>query len=433
MIEKKNKFNNSTLRTLLRILFSLICSLLIWVYVTDTVGEDIDRPFSGVKVVFEGETAMRESRGLVISDINTTSAKVNISGNRRTVSSLDSADLTVVIDLNGITKTGNYSLAPKITYPSRIDTSMIVSAVTDPENIGFYVDKLSSMPVPIVGVFNGSASAGYTAEPLEFDTETVKIYGPEKIISQVDHALVEVSREDVDKTLNFETSYVLIDAEGKVFEDDEITFDRDTVNVTLPISAVKNVDLTVDVLPGAGATKDNVSIAVTPDFITLTGDSETLAGVNTISLAKIDLSKVDEALTETYKIVIPNDTENTSGVKEATVTLSLTGLAKKTVKIENRNISVINNSEGYVAEVMNSALEDVVIRGPESVIQAISDVNVRAVADLEDYGTATGIITVPVRIYIDGTTEAGAFGEYRVYINVTEQPEEQPEEKPEEE
>ena len=427
MNDKKNTSNNSTLRMLLRILFSLVCALLIWVYVTDTVGEDIDRPFSGVKVVFEGENAMRESRGLVISDINTTSVKVNISGNRRTVSSLDSADLTVVIDLNGITKTGNYSLAPKITYPSKIDTSMIVSAVTDPENIGFYVDKLNSMAVPIVGVFNGSASEGYTAEPLEFDSETVKIYGPEKIISQVDHALVEVSRKDVDKTLSFETSYVLIDAQGKVFENDEITFERDTVNVTLPINAVKNVDLTVDVLPGAGATKDNAAIEIAPDFVTLTGDSETLAGVNTISLAKIDLSKVDEALTETYKIVIPNDTENTSGEKEATVTLTLTGLAKKTVKIENSNISVINNSEGYVAEVMNSALENVVIRGPESVIQTISDVNVRAVADLADYGTATGIITVPVRIYIDGTTEAGAFGEYKVYINVAEEPAEEPE------
>lgn len=423
MSDKNNKSNNSTVRLLLRILFSLVCSLLIWVYVTDTVGTDIERPFTGVKVVFEGESAMRESRGLVISDVDTTSVKVNIAGNRRTVSSLDSADLTVVIDLNGITKTGNYSLAPKITFPAKTDTSVITSAVTEPMNISFYIDKLSTMPIPVVGIFNGSAAEGYTAEPMEFDSETVKIYGPEKVISQVDHALVEISRENVDKTISFESTFVLIDANGQVINSDEITYERDTVVVTLPIDAVKDVDLVVDLISGGGATKDNVNIEIEPKFITLTGDSETLAGVNNISLAKIDLAKVDDVMTDTFKIVIPNDTENTSGYKEATVTLTTVGLTKKTVRIEGSNISVINNSEGFVAEVMNKALENVVIRGPESVINTVSDVNVRAVADLADYGTATGIITVPVKIYVDGASSVGAMGEYKVYVNVSEEAE----------
>lgn len=419
MNKNKTKTNHSTLNTVLLAVFSLICSLLIWVYVTDTNGGDIEKDFPGVKVVFDGESTMRDSRGLIISDNETTSVRVSLSGNRRTVSSLDSADLKVVIDLSGITKTGNYSLAPKITYPSKVDTSVITAAVTVPGNISFYVDKLSSKPVQVVGVFNGSAAVGYTAEPLTFDTETIKIYGPEKVLAHVDHALVEVSREDVDKTLSFESDYVLIGEDGNQFQSDEITFERDTVNVTLPISAVKVVDLVVDIVPGAGATKDNVSVKIEPDNITLTGDSETLAGVNNISLAKIDLSTLEDALTETYKIVIPNNTENTSGVKEATVTLTMNGLAKKKVTIERSNISIVNNSEGYDAELMSSSLDNVVIRGAESVISNLDAMNIRAVADLADYGTATGIISVPVKIYVDGTTEAGAFGEYKVFINVT--------------
>ncbi len=420
MNDKKQLTENITLRTVLQIVFSLVCALLIWVYVTDTVGTDIDRSFPGVKVVLEGESAMRDSRGLIISEIDVNSVKVNLSGNRRTVASLDSADLKVVIDLNGISKTGNYSLAPKISYPGKTDTSLITSATTDPVSISFYVDKLSTMSIPVIGVFNGSAAKGYTAEPLEIDTETVKIYGPEKVLAQVDHALVEVSRQEVDKTLNFETTYVLIGTDGSIFESDEITFDRDTVIVTLPINAVKDVDLVVDLIAGGGASKEDVEVRIEPNYITLTGDSETLAGVNNISLAKIDLSRIDESMSETYKIVIPNDTENTSGVREATVTITLHGLAKKTVSIDKSNISIINCSPGFEAEVMNNALEDVVIRGPENVLRNISDVNIRAVADLTDYGTATGIITVPVRIYIDGTMGAGAFGEYKVYINLTQ-------------
>ncbi|MBE6997161.1 MAG: hypothetical protein E7427_03215 [Ruminococcaceae bacterium] len=419
MGEKNQQKKESTLSIVAYVVFSLVCSLLIWVYVTESNGGETDRPFPGVMVVFEGESAMRDTRGLVISERDTTSAKVTISGNRRSLSVLDSADLKLVIDLSDITSPGNYSLAPKVEYPRRIDTSTITSATITPEVISFYVDKLSVRPVPVTGVFNGSAAEGYSADPLEFDTETIRIYGPEKIISQVDHALVEVSRTDVDKTLNFEAAYTLIDVDGNRFESDEVTFDRETVNVTLPINAVKEVSLTVDLVPGAGATRDNVKWSIDPATITLTGDAATLDGVNSISIAKIDLSKVDEALTESYKIVLPNDTESTDGIKEATLTLEMQGLAKKTVSIEQANISCTNVSQGYEAVIMNGSLDNVVIRGPENVLRGITDNNVRAVADLTDYGTATGILSVPVRIVINGTTEAGAYGEYKVYINVT--------------
>lgn len=420
MNEKNQKIKRPTLQTVLMMVFSLLCALLIWVYVTDANGPDITQTFNNVRVVFDGESVMRDSRGLIVSEMNNNSVRVVLNGNRRVISGLNPADLVVVLDLNGISRTGNYTLVPKITYPSGIDAGQISSATTVPGNIGFYVDKLSTRAVPVVGIFNGAAAEGFTAEPLEFDTETVKLSGPENILSQVDHALVEVSRTDVDKTLSFETSYVLVDSEGEIFESDQISFDRDTVNVTLPISAVKEVDLVVDLIPGGGATAEYVKVEVQPERITLVGDSETLAGVNNISLAKIDLSKLDSTLTETYRIVIPNDTHSTEGVKEATVTVTLEGLSRKTVTIEKSNISFINNSEGFEAEIMNSSLENVILRGPAEVLADISDVNVRAVADLKDYGTATGFMTVPVRIEVDGTTEAGAFGDYRVYVNIKE-------------
>ncbi len=422
MGEKKTQHVNPTLVTIAYMAFSLVASLLIWVYVTESNGGESDRTFPGVMVVFEGESEMRDTRGLIISEREATTGKVTLSGNRRTLAVLDSADLKLVINLNDIMTTGYYSLAPKVEYPRRVDAGTITQAVISPEVISFYVDKLSVRPVPVTGVFNGSAAEGYSADPLEFDTETIRIYGPEKIISQIDHAQVEVSRTDVDKTLSFEASYTLVDAEGNKFESDEITFDRDTVHVTLPISAVKEVDLVVDLIPGAGATRDNAKWSVEPKTITLNGDAETLEGVNSISIAQIDLAKVDETLTETFKIVLPNDTESTDGIKEATLTLELQGLAKKTVSIEQSNISCTNVSQGYEAVVMNGSLDNVVLRGPESVLRGITDNNIRAVADLSDYGTATGILSVPVRIVINGTTEAGAYGDYKVYINVKKAP-----------
>ena len=420
MSEKESNYKNNTSRKILKIIVSVICALLLWVYVTDTQGEDITVPFPGVKVVFEGENTMRESRGLIVSDAETTSVKVTLTGNRRTLSSLNAADLSVVIDLNGISKTGTYSLAPKVTYPAKTDTSAITQTVTSPGNISFYVDKLSKKTINVVGLFNGSAAEGFSADAVEFEPSTIVIYGPEKALAQVEDAYIEVDRENVEKTLNFDSTFILRDAGGKAVDNDEITYDEDTVAVTVPIRAVKEVSLVVDLVYGAGATENNVKWKIEPATITLTGDSETLAGVNSISLAKINLAEVDEALTETYKLVIPNDTEVTGGEKEATLTLEIGGLYKKSVSIEPGYISVINCSEGYTAEIMSS-LDNVVLRGPEDIVKNLSEVNIRAVADLKDYGTATGIVSVPVSIVIDGTTEVGAVltEDYKVYVNIT--------------
>ncbi len=401
----------------LRLLLSFLCAMLLWVYVTSTEATDYAQTFSGIQVVFEGESTMRESRGLVITNRGTNSVRVQISGSRRTLSNLDAADLTAVIDLRSITSTGHYDSAYKINYPSSVDSSNLSVTFRSPESVSFDVDKLSTKSVEVVGVFNGSTAPGFSAEPLVFDPGTVIISGPQNALEKVDHAYVEVTREDVDKTLSFESSYILCDAEGSEVEDDSIQLENETVMVTLPIISIKEVDLTLRILPGGGATDADVKYNIEPKSIVLSGDSEALAGINNIDLATIDLSEIeDDSYSDTFKIVIPNNTEILSGPKEAEVTLEISGLQKKEFTVTN--FSCINVTEGFEAEVMMSRL-DVTIRAPEDVLRNISDVNVRAVADLSAYGSATGIVSAPVKIEIDGSTGAGAVGKYEIYVNIS--------------
>ena len=414
---------NTSASTVLWIIVSLIAAIMLWVYVTENEGTDITRTIPNVQVSFNGEASLRENREMIVSEVSTTSVNVTVSGNRRTVSALNAENMSAVIDLSRITRTGNYAYSPSISLPSRTDTSAISAIVTDPGSVGFYVDKLAKKTVAVEGVFSGSAAKGYSADPMSFSPSTVIVYGPEKVLASVDRAYVEVTRTDVDRTLSFESTYVLLDAEGNEFENDELTFSDETVTVTLPIRAVKEVSLTVELVAGGGATESNVKWKLEPSSVILTGDADVLSGVNSITVARIDLAEVEDALTESYRIEIPNNTEVTSGTRETTLTLELTGLYSQSFTIEKNNISCINVSEGYVADVMDR-LSGVVIRGPEEIVTNLSSLNVRAVADLKNYGTATGIVTVPVQIVISGTTEAGAVGEYMVYINISEAPEE---------
>ena len=419
MADKINKYKPNKNKIALVIL-AIFCSVLLWVYVTNQEGEVDEVTYSSVKVVFEGEEAMRDSKGLIVTDVNTTNVRVTVSGAPRVLARLTAADITAVIDLSSISRTGNYSMAPKITYSSGFNSNDLTAKSSAPSSVNFYVDKLSTRTIDVKGVNNGSTAEGFSAEPLEFTPGTVKISGPESVINKVDHAWIEVSREEVDTTLNFESTYVLRDKDNNIIDDDSITLERDTVDVTLPVIAIKEVDLVVATVAGAGASEENIVKKIEPSAkVTLSGDAEVLEGVNSILLDTIDLSKVDGTFTQTYTIVIPNDTEIIGNMREVTVTLDVIGLETKRVSIPLENLSFINLTEGYQAEIMDTSLNNVTIRGAAGALEGVGAQHVRAVADLTEYGTATGIFSVPVKVYVDGTTAVGAIGEYKLYISIT--------------
>ncbi|MBQ2618733.1 MAG: hypothetical protein IJG08_04550, partial [Oscillospiraceae bacterium] len=62
-----------------------------------------------------------------------------------------------------------------------------------------------------------------------------------------------------------------------------------------------------------------------------------------------------------------------------------------------------------------------------AVLEQLSDLNIRAVADLKNYGTATGRFTVPVQISINGASasEVGAVGNYEIVAILSEATEEE--------
>ena len=54
---------------------SLLASITLWIYVSSVDKEEITRTFRGVKVELEGEDILRDSRELVITDMDTRDRK----------------------------------------------------------------------------------------------------------------------------------------------------------------------------------------------------------------------------------------------------------------------------------------------------------------------------------------------------------------------
>lgn len=394
---------------------SLLASLAIWVYVTSVETDESKTTFRGVKVELVGEDILRDSKNLVVTDMDTSTVTVEVVGPRRIIGSLSSDQLVAQVDVSKLSRAAYTSQQYTIVYPYGTDTSKLSENRRTPETINFMVSAQTSKSIQVRGSFDGSLAEGYTAEMPVFEPSTITITGSEAYLKDVEYAWVTFSKENVDSTYSVETGFTLMDANNEPCSTTGISFSTDVVTATLPLLTLKEVNLDVNIIEGAGATKANTKITIDPVSVTLAGDSSLLAGMNKIILATIDLTDFSSTFTETYTIPIDNELKNTTGVTKATVTVEIVGLETKTFRVTN--FSCINATEGYEADIITESKE-ITLRGTPEALAQIKDENIRAVADLTDYKESTGTYMPQVRVYVDGFTDVGAIGENTISIEI---------------
>jgi len=397
---------------------SLLIAFLLWVYYTNNYASSMTKTFYNVEVVYSGVDAMRDSQNLVISQIDTETVNVTLTGNRREISKLSSEDLNAVVNLYNVTRAGYRTMSYTMSYPTSVNSSGIKVTGQTPQTVGLYISKLSTKIVDVVGTFEGTVLDGYAVDSthMSFDPATVTLVGPEEVLNRIDKAHVLVSREDVSSTFTVNANYTLIDTAGELVEteDADIQTDAENIVATVPISMKKDVALGVTLIDGGGAlASENVIVDVKPSTITIAGDAATLEAINSLSVATIDLSDYTEYPTTEVNIVLPNGTDNLSGIAMATVSLTFTGLEWDLFNVTN--LSYTGLEEGYTAKIITSSLVTT-IRAPEGILSQIEANNIRAVADLTGLTTTT---RAPVTFYVDGFEQAGAVGDITMYVEIT--------------
>ena len=115
---------------------SLLASLAIWIYVTSGETDDFKTTFRNVRIEVVGEDTLRSSRNLIVTDLNTNTITVEITGPRRVVAPLDSEDLVAQVDVSKLTRAAYTTLKYDIVYPSSVDERYIT------EELKQYEDKI---------------------------------------------------------------------------------------------------------------------------------------------------------------------------------------------------------------------------------------------------------------------------------------------------
>ena len=215
--------------------------------------------------------------------------------------------------------------------------------------------------------------------------------------------------------------------DGQVVDSAGITANVDTVSVVLPVVKTLELPLTVQFVYGGGVTEENfdryVTYEISPATIQISGDEADVTPLegSSITLGQIDLSQViQENQTFTFPIELSPELTNDSGVTQATVTITVSGLETKTV--ETSNIQIINTPEGFTADAVTQSLQ-VQVRGPASSLEDVDGYQLRVVVDLEGENLRQAQFPFTPRIYLDGdgkcgVVSSGTSGGYIVVVNI---------------
>ncbi len=397
-------------------IISLLVSFSIWVYVTSVEEDEYTQAFYGVQVELIGEESLRENRNMVVTDLDTSTVTVRVTGPRRIVASMDSDDITAQIDVSKLSQDAYTSQRYTVQFADGVNSKELQIVGRSPETVSFMVSKQTSKTVQVRGGFEGVIADGYTAETPVFEPATITITGAEAYIKDVEYAWVTFGKGIVaDSTYSVETGYTLMDENGEPCSTAELIASDDSVTATLPMLEIKEVALGVDLIEGAGATKANTKITIEPSTITLAGDSAILSRINRIILDTVDLTDFASTFNESYVIPLDNELRNLTGVSEAKVTIEVLGLETRTFKV--KNLQCVNTAQGSVAEIVSESI-DVVLRGTAEQLDKIKSENISAVADMTDYKESTGSYMPTVRIYVDGFTDVGAIGENKISVEI---------------
>ncbi len=385
---------------LVSVLISVTVALGMWLYVITVVSPGSKYTFYNIPVHLEGASILEE-RGLMVTDVDTTSINLELSGNRMDLNELNNSNITIKANLASIYDPDDeIQLAYTISYPGNVANNAFTEESRSPGYITVSVERIAYKSIPVNVVTSGSVPSGYVdmAEEMTLDYEEIQISGPASVVGLITQARIEVPLANQTESISQSYRFTLCDSLGRPVNSELITVNMKEVNVKIPVWQVKNVKLVVNLVDGGGATAQSVTYTVDSPVIQVCGSKAALAELgNELVLGTVNLAEYADGAKIPYDIVLPSGVMNMSAVTEVTVTLDLPDLVTKTLSIQREDIKLTNVPEGMQAELLAQVLT-ITVRGPADQIARIDEKHITAVVDFAGAEPGTSFRRVTVTI-----------------------------------
>lgn len=421
---------------LLTFLLSLLVATVLWVYAVTVVNPDDTIEISDIRVRVTGTSSL-EADGLMLTSSDVQYVDVKIAGRRSDLKELNSSTLEAVANVSYIDKPGTYEVSWTLNPPATVASGDISLVGSGSNRITVQVSERWSSEVPLeLEYTDGEPAEGYLCGDVVME-EYITVSGPAEEVGKIARAVVTVDLTGATSKIDGDFDYRLLDEDGEeLIMSKYVTVSSETVHITVPVQAYKDVTLEVKLIDGGGLTSEDMMAAPYPNTIRLTGSEEALAAVEDTFTFEIDLAEIDGTdnvtLTETYKI--PDNVnrldEPSSKSVEVNIALSFNGqfeimeLAQEniTLQVENgRENTSYDISRLYVTGNVES-VKTVRLRGRSEELERLRQAlkngeRIIARVDISKLDQSTG--RYPLTIELPDGYAVNTLEEYSVILSAT--------------
>ena len=247
----------------------------------------------------------------------------------------------------------------------------------------------------------------------------VTVAGPESVVSRITTVQAVVSQEKFTESGVFEGTLVYLDKDGKGLENTYLSTDTDTVKINVTLYEEKTVPLQLEVTNSAGGNDSSyLNIDIEPATITVTGTSEALEGINSISLGTLDVAEITAEYSKKFALILPNGVRNSDSIEEALVTFDFESMVTKQFTLSAVDVIIENTAKGTKIEKPNGNV-NVTVRGDAADIDKLKSSDISLRIDCKNQALSKGSHRMSAYCVFPESYKVGAVGKYELTIKVS--------------
>lgn len=406
---------------------SVIIAIVLWVFVISVENPNRTLEFSSIPITIVGQEDILNAYNLSIIEGADTLMSVKLSAKNNIITKLTNSQIKAYVDVSDINTAGTYDIPINVLMPS---TFIIVKSQT-PATAKITLDSITSKQVPVRVNFKAPNDKNYVyAEPILIKNY-VTIQGPNKMLSDIDFALVTPKPLTHSSTANYE--YTLNNKDGKTITNKYIKKIDKMVEVNINVLKIKEIPLSVNISNDISQTEFTAQII--PTTVKIIGETINVDKVDKIILGDVSKDKTKYSFKIQYPTIVQaydkNITRATVEIKhienteiptppppppEPPVTPPVDNIDKiENVVIKDILISDTNPQPDKSIELITTSI---IVEFSGKDAKTIKEGDITASATVDSLTLTKGGHKIPLNIILPEGKEIKIVGSYEIEIEV---------------
>lgn len=411
-----NRFSKLMENSRFLFFLSFLIALALWAYVSVYSNNDHTTVIKNVPINMQYKQSSYQALGLDVIETDIQMVNVSVTGPRSVTGELTADDIIVYPNVTGVDGAGKYTLTLTAEKTSSVKNFSINSMSHD--SITVRLDRLISKELTVELNISTIVVAGeYMSDKPFANPSKITITGPEYKISTVAKAVAAtITQETLTQTTVLPAEIQFYDEGGNRISDEYIGYDEENVEITIPL--LKEVILPVKVeYVNAPQGFDTATLhqSLSQTEIRLAVPSQLASSLSEFVVGYIDLATLETDKQYVFEVKLPSGYRSMDEVSHIYATISSSNLTERTVSVSE--IKVINDASESI-KVLTQIINNVVVVGEKSEVEALSSGGVIAQIDASKLSAAQGQQSVEVSFIIPASTAAYVKGVYTVTIRI---------------